>query len=124
MHQERILVVDGEKQLCRRYSSRLSALGYTVTWANNGESALHKFKESPSDLIIMDLVLPDSTGFDYLQKFIDVKRDVKVVINTDRDGFKADFHSWFADAFLMKSADVTELTETVETILHPVKQAN
>jgi len=72
----------------------------------------------------MDLVLPDSTGFDYLQKFIDVKRDVKVVINTDRDAFKADFHSWFADAFLMKSADVTELTETVDTILHPGKQAN
>ena len=124
MHLERILVVDGEKQLCKRYSSMLSAKGYSVTCANNGASALHKFKKSPPDLIIMDLVLPDCTGFDYLQKFIDVKRDVKVVINTDRSGFRADFHSWVADAFLTKSTDMTELTDTVETILHPEKLAN
>ena len=124
MHQERILVVDGEKKLCNRYRSKLSAMGYDVTCANDGEHALHIFKESPSDLIIMDLVLPDSAGFDYLQKFIDVKRDVKVVINTDRFGYRTDFPSWFADAFLMKSPDITELTTTVETILHPDRSVN
>jgi len=45
------------------------------------------------------------------------KRDVKVVINTAYPSYKFDFNTWGADAFLVKSSDMTELKSTVREIL-------
>lgn len=114
---EKILVVEGEKKLRYLYQSELQAIGYDVITAANGKGALEKLKQEPVDLIVLDLVLPDGTGFDYLEKFVTVKRNVKVVINTDYPNYKGDFHSWVADAFLTKSSDLSELKNTINSVL-------
>ncbi|MFQ5637318.1 MAG: response regulator [bacterium] len=116
---DRILVLDGEEKLRNRYQHELQALGYQVITAGDSRIALEKIKCGSVDLVIMDLELPDGSGFDCLERLMSLRRQVKVVINTTDASYKEDFHSWIADAFLMKSADLNELTHTVNDILQP-----
>lgn len=115
---DRILIVEGEQELRTRYQSELRALGYDVITARNGKRALEKIKDEPVDVVVLDLELPDGAGFGYLEELVSVRRKVKVVINTAYSSYKRDFHSWIADAFLTKSADLTELKNAIDSVLH------
>lgn len=114
---EKILVVEGEKRLRSLYRNELETMGYDVVTAADGQKALEKLKHEPVELIVLDLVLPDGSGFEYLQQFMEVKRNVKVVINTGSPLYKRDFHSWIADAFLIKSFDLSELRNAIAGVL-------
>lgn len=113
-----ILIVEGETKLRKLYQEGLQAVGYRVESAASGSKALEKLHQHPADVIVMDLVLPDGTGFEHLYNFLQVSEESKVVINTSHPEFKADFHSWSADAYLSKSSDITELRNTINGILH------
>jgi DNA-binding response OmpR family regulator len=120
----KIMVIDGEQELRNRYQNELEALGYEVTCAASAQNALKKFRQRPADLVITEIKLPDSTGFDCLDSFIKVKRDVKLVINTNSPTYRDDFHSWLADAFLTKSTDLSELVHTISLVLDRKKRLN
>jgi DNA-binding response OmpR family regulator len=92
--------------------------GYEVITAADGQSALRRLADEPVDLVVLDLALPDGSGVDYLQQFMEIKRHVKVVVNTAYPFYKRDFHCWAADAFLTKSSDLTELKSTIDHFLH------
>jgi DNA-binding NtrC family response regulator len=112
-----ILVVEDEKNLCRLYQIELEAEGYQVITAANGREALDCLKQETVDLIVLDLVLPDISGLDCLQAFMNYNRDLKVVINSAYPNYKYDFQVWAADAFVTKSSDLSELKETVNRLL-------
>jgi two-component system, OmpR family, KDP operon response regulator KdpE len=59
---ERVLVVDDEPQFLRALATSLRAAGYTVETATTGEQALTSVGLGPPDAIILDLVLPDTSG--------------------------------------------------------------
>ncbi len=58
----RILAVDDEPQLLRALGANLSARGYTVDLAVDGEVALRTAADHPPDLVILDLGLPGISG--------------------------------------------------------------
>ena len=60
----RILVVDDEEQIRRALRSILSTRGYLLEMAATGEEALLKAIDAPPDLVVLDLMLPDSSGID------------------------------------------------------------
>lgn len=115
---DKILIVEDEQGLRQRYQMALEEEGYEVKTAADGGAALEILRHEPVDLVILELLLPDGSGLEYLQHFLDIKRNLKVVINTDCPTYKMDFHSWAADAFLVKSADLYELKSTVDELLH------
>jgi len=110
---DKILIVEGESALRKRYRSAFKALGYEVVTAGSARRAVDRVRREPVDLVVLDLVLPDCTGFRCLERLLSIRRDLKVVINTAYTEYKDDFHSWAADAFLVKSSDLTELKQTV-----------
>ena len=57
-----ILVVDDEPQITRVLRMALSAQGYDVRVANDGEMALEIMKDWPPNLIITDLAMPHLDG--------------------------------------------------------------
>jgi CheY-like chemotaxis protein len=64
-----ILVVDDNPQvrtLCRT-TLELENPGYIVVEASSGREALAAIKETPFDLIILDLSMPDTDGFEFLK---------------------------------------------------------
>ena len=62
MSGERVLVVDDEPQFLRALTTSLRAAGYEVSTATTGAEALTSIGLGPPDGVILDLVLPDTTG--------------------------------------------------------------
>jgi len=64
----RILLVEDEDFLRRIFKLRLTAEGYDVTDVDSGEAAWEALKESVPHLIILDLYLPQMSGFEFLER--------------------------------------------------------
>ena len=60
---ETILVVDDEASIRRILETRLSMIGYTVVTACDGQEALEAFRNSPPDLVVLDVMMPKLDGF-------------------------------------------------------------
>lgn len=62
VNSKRILVVEDEAKIVEFIESYLQSGGYTVYKAFTGREALKLFKQQETDLILLDLMLPDVTG--------------------------------------------------------------
>ncbi len=60
---ERILVVDDDKEIVRLLRSYLEKAGYVVQIAHDGNTALHALRREQPDLLLLDLMLPDQDGW-------------------------------------------------------------
>ncbi len=64
----RILVVDDEQQISRVLRTTLSAQGYDLRVANDGETALEIMKDWTPDLVITDLAMPNMDGIELTRR--------------------------------------------------------
>lgn len=64
----RILVVDDLMDNLFLLQTVLEAEGYEVELADNGQAALTKVESSPPDLILLDIMMPDMSGYEVTQK--------------------------------------------------------
>ena len=64
----RVLVVEDDEQLQRIITSNLVARGHEVRQASDASMALTALAEEPPDLLILDVNLPDRTGWDILRE--------------------------------------------------------
>ncbi len=81
MSHETILVVDDEQLIRRSIAKRLSAAGYAVLEAENGQTAL-KQAAAGIDLAILDYRLPDLDGLTVLKELRQLEPDVLVILLT------------------------------------------
>lgn len=63
---DRILIVDDEKSVRRSLSRCLSTNGFRCQEAANAEEAMNLLREHPTDLVILDIMMPGTTGKDFL----------------------------------------------------------
>ncbi|MDD3502183.1 MAG: response regulator, partial [Candidatus Cloacimonetes bacterium] len=84
-----ILVVDDEPLVRRISSEMLTAMGYKVMTANNGEEAINIYKDNAQDIdmIILDMVMPKKSGKDAYMEIRKINPEVKVILSS---GFKQD----------------------------------
>jgi DNA-binding NtrC family response regulator len=113
----RLLVVDDEKNIRRLYESELKREGYEVETAESAEDALELIEKSPPDLVVLDIRLEGMDGIDCLRTIMEKRRDLPVILNSAYSTYKQDFASWMADAYVVKSADLTELKQKVREVL-------
>ena len=77
MNQERILgrilVVDDNRMNRIKLSRYLEQQGHTVTMAENGREALSQLRAQPSDVVLLDIIMPEMDGFAVLAE---IQRDV------------------------------------------------
>jgi two-component system response regulator AtoC len=64
----RLLIVDDEQSIRRLCMTVGEALGYTCMEANSGESALALLEEQPAHMILTDMVMPNMSGIEFLEK--------------------------------------------------------
>ncbi len=63
-----ILVIEDEKELCDILQDELTAQGYKVSVALNGQQGLDKLQDVEPDLIICDRSMPVMTGYQLLER--------------------------------------------------------
>ncbi|MGA7992893.1 MAG: HD domain-containing phosphohydrolase [Thermoanaerobaculia bacterium] len=64
----RIFVVDDDEQVRGLMRKLLTRAGYAVEDFGDGATALDAIREQPPDLVLLDLVLPDTSGIDILEQ--------------------------------------------------------
>lgn len=81
---DRILVVDDEKAIADLIELYLRNENYIVFKSHNGQDALALVESEPLDLAILDVMLPDMTGFEICQK-IREKHNFPIIMLTAKD---------------------------------------
>ena len=117
MSAKKILVVDDEAHVCRLYREELEDAGYRVATACSGREALELVRTFQPDLVTLDIKMPDMDGIEVLRRLKSLRRDLPVVLCTAYGDYAQDFQVWASDAYIVKSADLTELKETIQRIL-------
>ena len=114
---KKILLVEDEESLRLLYEEELKAEGYEMVTAGNGKEALRQLEEIKPDLILLDIVMPVMDGMETLGRIMGKKRNIPIIIHTSYPGYREDFMSWAADAYVAKSSDLRELKDTVRDLL-------
>ena len=65
---KRILIADDDAAVRESFRKILKQHGYEVTLARNGDEALEKLEVTPIDLLLLDLQMPKTDGWDLLEK--------------------------------------------------------
>ena len=112
-----VLIVDDEKNLRLLYEQELLDEGYRVLIAEDGEQALDRIQQEQIDLAILDIKMKGMNGIETLKQIMEVNKDIKVILNSAYSSYKADFSTWSADAYLIKSSNLNELKGKVAELL-------
>ena len=118
----RILIVDDEADIRELYRLELEDAGFEVETAANSRQAMSFVRHWSPDLVALDIKLGEENGLDLLRQIVDTRRSVPTILMSGYPGYKDDFTTWLADAFLTKSGDTTEFREKITELLstHPV----
>src|SRR5579871_3665976 len=117
--QGELLVVDDEPFLREAVAASLRFLGFEVTTAENGAGALRLARDRPFDLVVLDVMLPDTDGFEVVAR---LRRDglrVPVIFLTARDtqADKVNGLTIGGDDYLTKPFGLEELAARIRTVL-------
>jgi len=80
MSSERVLVAEDDASILRLVTAVLARAGYEVDTATNGFDALHKIELTPYGAVVLDLMMPGSSGFDVLARLQVTEPQHKFVI--------------------------------------------
>lgn len=120
---EKILCIDDDQSLILLYHEELSEEGYKVVVAKDGKEALAKFEKEKPHLIVMDIRMPIMNGIEALTAMLGKNRQVPVILNTAYPQYRENFMTWGAEAYLIKSSDLTELKRKIREVLDKRKKA-
>jgi DNA-binding response OmpR family regulator len=113
----KLLVVDDDKNLRLLYEQELQEEGHEVNLASSGPEALDYLKAQRPDLIILDISMPGMDGIEALGKILAKDKTMPVILNTAYSTYKDNFMTWSADAYVVKSGDLTELKAKIKDVL-------
>lgn len=117
-----ILVVDDEPRIIEAVGMNLELEGYQVSGASNGYEALQKLTEELPDLVILDVMMPETDGFETLREIREVST-VPVIMLTVR-GEEIDKVKGLdlgADDYVTKPFSPKELVSRVKAVLRRVE---
>ncbi len=119
---ETILCVEDDRSVLQLYYEELTDEGYKVILAKDGKEALSKYSKEKPDLVVMDIRMPGMDGLNVLTAILGKDRQASVIINTAYPQHRENFMSWGAEAYVIKSSDLTELKQKVREVLEKRKK--
>jgi two-component system, sensor histidine kinase and response regulator len=109
----RILIVDDEKSIANMLQKALGASGYEAEVVYRGEDALRRVRESPPDLILLDVMMPEMDGYEVCRALKgDAKTAIIPIIMTTALTDRKERHEGMAagaDDYLTKPIDSVDL---------------
>jgi DNA-binding response OmpR family regulator len=119
----KILFVDGDPSLLNLYHEELTEEGYRVVVARNGKEAVTRFPREKPNLVILDIRMPEMDGITALNAILGKDRQVPIIFNTAYPQYRENFMTWGADAYVVKSPDLSELKQTIRQVLERKRTA-
>ncbi|NMC62865.1 MAG: response regulator transcription factor [SAR324 cluster bacterium] len=114
----RLLLVEDDSSLGQTLSERLTEEGYTVVWAHSCEGAIQKFLENSIDLVLLDIGLPDGSGFS-VARAVREKNSTPLIFLTAMNSaeFRLEGFEIGADDYIPKPFHLRELLLRVSRVL-------
>ncbi len=113
-----ILVVDDEPQITRVLRTSLSAQGYEIRVANDGETALEIVKDFAPDLVITDLAMPNMNGIELCRQLRKVSQVPILVLSVrGEERSKVEALDSGADDYITKPFSTGELLARIRAAL-------
>ncbi len=116
---EKILLIEDDPAVAKSISDALSAETYDVVWRNSGAAGIACAKEENPRLIILDVRLPDGSGFDFCRRLREQKHKQPILMLTvQKDELDRVLGlEMGADAYMTKPFSVRELLATVRALI-------
>lgn len=120
----RILVVDDNADVLESMALMLQSAGHQTATTNDGKKALEMHNREPVDLLITDLFMPGTDGFETIAQFRARWPHMKIVAMSGggqvvRGNYLGLATKVGADATVRKPFDPAELLETLEALARP-----
>jgi two-component system response regulator CpxR len=113
-----VLIVDDDHELCVMLAEYLAPEGLSVETAGDGRAALERLQQQPPDIVVLDVMLPELTGFEVLRR-IRVSSRLPVIMLTARgeDVDRIVGLEMGADDYLSKPFNPRELAARIKAVL-------
>jgi DNA-binding response OmpR family regulator len=114
-----VLLVDDEESVQKLLTYPLEREGYMVVQARDGEEALERYRETPVDLVILDLMLPRLDGLAVCRRLREERSAVPIIMLTARgdEGDKVLGLELGADDYITKPFSIREFMSRVRALL-------
>jgi len=121
----RLLVADDEPFLCDAIATSLRLLGFEVTTAGTGASALRLARDQSFDLVVLDVMMPEPDGFEIVRRLRRDGSQVPVIFLTARDTQEDKIAGLTigGDDYLTKPFGLEELAARIRTVLRRTRPA-
>jgi DNA-binding response OmpR family regulator len=118
-----VLIVEHDPNLLELFSTILTVHGYQVRSFLSGKAALNSARKKMPDVILLDINLPDMSGYDVcrqLKTYHDDTHDVSVIFCSSMDEHAAKTHAFAVggSAYLVKPVLRDELVACVQAQLN------
>lgn len=114
----KVLLVDDEPTILETVENKLRKEGYSVFTAGSAEDGMRLFKQTKPDILLLDVMLPNRSGFDLCKA---IRRDSRVpIIFLTARALEHDRVTGFdlgADDYVVKPFNLTELAARVKAVL-------
>ena len=116
---KRILIVEDEARIARVISLEFKHEGYAVEIADNGKDAINRAKEEKWDLILLDVMLPEMSGFEVLRRLRMVDEQTPVILLTARNSVfdKVNGLDHGANDYITKPFEMEELLARIRSAI-------
>jgi CheY-like chemotaxis protein len=120
----RILVIDDDELIRDMLSQVIQQAGHRVLLAENGRVGLGVLEQSPVDLVVLDIFMPDMEGFETMRAIRERHDNIKIIAisggarDIDHTIFLEDAELLGADASLPKPFPNSALTGLIENLIH------
>jgi len=121
----RILIVDDDAIGSRMMQFLLTEQGYQVDTVDNAKGAIAMVERQPPDLMLLDVNLPQLTGFEMYQRLLANDYDLPVIFVTAKGELEDRLQGlrMGADDYICKPFQPAELTARVEAVLRRYRKA-
>lgn len=123
----KLLVVEDDRELNKTVCSYLNQNGYEAVGCLSATEAYDvMYGGTPVDLIISDIMMPETDGFEFARTVRELNTDIPILFLTARDDFASKQRGFHAgvDDYMVKPADLDELLLRVEALLRRAKIAH
>jgi DNA-binding response OmpR family regulator len=119
MAEETILIVEDERPMARSLEYALKYEGFTTVWADTGQRALEMARSQSPHLILLDIRLPDISGFDVCRQLRAEGKRQPILMLTARDEEldKVLGLELGADDYMVKPYSLRELISRIRALL-------
>ncbi len=119
---ETVLAVDDDEALLPALVELLTLIGYRLITADNGHSAIEKYRQNHPDVVLMDRTMPCMDGVEAAKRILDFDPEAKVVLFSGQDAWGRDsIEESLMDkikAYLTKPVQIKELSQVLSYVIN------